>query len=311
VSDRLPAPQRDDVPGAVDHASATPAQRVAPAPHEHRGRTGAAPPRSLRELQLWLRGAITENTDDDVDAVITPGPRLAAADRLLVYQAGYFARLVECLTDDYPATAAAVGTERFAALCHAYVARHPSASPNLNAFGRHMPTFCREASVLEPDERAFYADLASIEWALVEVIHAAFAHALDATRLQGIPMEAFETAQLLPSAAVRLLTLAHPANAFLQAYRASGKVPAIPPPGPTAVVVYRSGPTVWRMDLTPAMARVLGALLDGATIGQALATMETDTSDAAALAEAERSVMVWFREWIEGGLFSDLRLAPP
>jgi hypothetical protein len=60
------------------------------------------------------------------------------------------------------------------------------------------------------------------------------------------------------------------------------------------------------MDLTPAMTRVLSALLDGAAILDALGKMGVDETDPAAIAEAERSVMVWFREWVSSGLFARL-----
>ena len=32
-------------------------------------------------------------------------------------------------------------------------------------------------------------------------------------------------------------------------------------------------------------------------------------ADADAVAEAERSVMIWFREWVDGGMFSAVTLA--
>jgi hypothetical protein len=63
------------------------------------------------------------------------------------------------------------------------------------------------------------------------------------------------------------------------------------------------------MELTRAMAGVLEALLAGAPIGEALARLSVDETDANALAEAERTVMLWFREWVEAGFFSGVTLA--
>jgi hypothetical protein len=142
---------------------------------------------------------------------------------------------------------------------------------------------------------------------MVEVIHARAPGPLDPSTLQGVAPEAFAGASFVRSEAAILLHLEHPANAFLQACMTSGAAPSLPSPGPAATVVYRSGAVVWRMDLTPAMARVLGALLDGATIADALEQMAAGPDDAPALAEAERSVMIWFREWVSGGLFAELR----
>jgi hypothetical protein len=62
------------------------------------------------------------------------------------------------------------------------------------------------------------------------------------------------------------------------------------------------------MDLTPAMTRVLDALLEGMTIEESLGRIGVDETDPAALAEAERSVMVWFSEWMQGGFFAGVEL---
>jgi hypothetical protein len=308
MTDRLPEPVRCEESVYTERASATPSQlgRLA----TPRAVASAAPPRSLAETQRWLVDAITSGVDGAAVAkVITAGPQLDPASRLAIYQSGYFARLVECLRDDYPVIAAALGEERFHALCHIYILRFPSTSPSLNDYGRRFAELCRGAELLSERERAFYADLATFEWALVEVIHARTAVPLDAEALRAIPVEAFATARFERSPAVRLLKLAYPASAFYRAFRETGVVPALPDEAGAAVAVYRSGALVWRMELTPAMASVLGALLDGETIGTALEAVHSATFDAEAHAEAERSVMVWFREWVAGGMFTRLTFA--
>jgi hypothetical protein len=236
---------------------------------------------------------------------------MSARERLEIYRSGYRSRLVECLLDDYPVLAETLGEERFEALCHAYVDRHPSSSPSLNAFGRKMPAFCRDK------EGLFASELAALEWALVEVLHAATPPSLDLATLQAIPMEAWAGVRLIKGEAVRLLEFEHPVNAYYQARRV-GEKPEVPAPSKTATAIYRQGLTLWRLDLTPAMTRVLSALLDGETIGEALGRMDPGLgrgcredlgpavdaeSDGEALAEAERSVMTWFREWVEAGFF--------
>jgi hypothetical protein len=319
--DRLPEPcALEERPLGAERASAMPVLRHGL--HQARPRLGGigpAPtptPTSLGSLQNWMLEAITEGTTTmDIESVVTRGPRMEAKDRLHVYQHGYVARLVECLLDDYPVLAASLGPDRFEALCQAYVVAQPSRSPSLNAFGRHMPAFCRtvEDSLLTGDERGFASDLASLEWAIVEVIHAESASPIDASALASLPPEAWESARFVASDAVRRLTLAHPVNAFFQAYRQNDTMPARPSPTPTpsAVVVYRKGPVVWRMDLTPAMNRVLATLLEGRTIADALGQIEDSCDgDPEARAEAARSVMIWFREWVEGGLFASLVFEP-
>ena len=75
---------------------------------------------SLELLEHWLVAVSTEldgaargverasalygtGTPAELENVVTPGPRLSALERLGIYNDGYFARLVECLRDDYPA----------------------------------------------------------------------------------------------------------------------------------------------------------------------------------------------------------------
>jgi hypothetical protein len=98
-------------------------------------------------------------------------------------------------------------------------------------------------------------------------------------------------------------------NAFYQTCRGTDVVPAAPSAGPTATAVYRSAWRLWRMDLTPAMTRVLAALLEGVPVEESLGRLGLDQSDPAAVAEAERSVMVWFKEWVQSGFFAGITLA--
>jgi hypothetical protein len=261
----------------------------------------------LREAQQWFARAITvpESQPPAVSAEtaaqeLTPGPRLTPVERLEVYRTAYHARLIECLADDYPALQAALGERSFEALCRAYVARHPSASPSLNAFGAKMPAFCRAETGLECGP--FAADLASLEWAIVEVIHAPGAPPLTPARLAEIPADAWAGAHLEPTPAFRLVRTHYPVNAFFQAFR-EGSNPAIPEPLPSATAVYRSGPTVWRMDLTVPMAALLERLVAGDALGDALdhaaAAMQGIPDEVAG-----QRLMSWFQAWVSGGLFT-------
>ena len=316
MSDRQPAPQQGGATEAFVHerASASPST-------EHHPRSSAidpsvaAPPlprdASLKELQEWFVGAVTSPCADDrlqADAaqILTRGPKLDASGRLAIYRHGYRARLVECLADDYPALQFALGEEAFEALCHEYIEKHPSSSPSLNSFGRHMARFCREEASGPFPLRDFAVDLATLEWALVEVLHARVADALSPEALGAIPVERWSAARLPPSSALRVLRVAYPVSAFFQAFK-TGEEPSVPAALRSATAVYRTDMTLWRMDLTPAMATLLEGLFRGETLGEALAKLEGALSDAEE-AEAERSLMAWFRAWVAGGFFARVEL---
>lgn len=290
---------------AHERASATPAARIRP---HHPARTtasasaGAPVAIDLPALERWFADVVTSAGDLEaaiaktfaagrLEAVVTAGPELSALDRLGVYHHAYAARLVECLLDDYPAIAYAIGDEAFTALCRAYVERHPSRGPNLNSFGRHMAAFCGERG--EP----LLADLARLEWSIVEVLHAETAEVIAPEALAQIAPERWADARLAPAKAARVHAFAYPVNAFFQAYK-DGKDPPIPAPSPSATAIWRRGYTVWRMDLTPAMARLLEALFAGAPLGEALSDVDAPPE----------SIQAWFAEWIRCGLFASVSL---
>lgn len=270
---------------------------------------------TLRSRQKWFAAAVMsppefEAADRDADAFLTAGPRLSPRERLGVYRRAYAARLVECLADDYPALRSAVGEDRFETLCRAYITRHPSTSPSLNAYGKRMAEFCRdgmEADLaaefrLHVSEPVFMSDLARLEWAIVEVIHAPSADPLTPSGLSTVPVEQWTDARLMTTPAFRLLRFAYPVNTYLQALR-EGQAPVIPEPASSAAAVYRSGATIWRMDLSDPMCDLLQSLASGETLGSALergaGAFEDIAEDVAA-----RRVMDWFREWVASGLFS-------
>jgi hypothetical protein len=274
-------------------------------------------------MQEWFAGAITHSgsieegvvaaphavalglgSAEDVGAVLTPGPRLSAMDRLALYHDGYHARLIECLADDYAALRFALGEEHFEALCHRYIAAYPSRSPSLNAFGRHMAEHVRSEG---GPHGAFAADLARLEWAIVEAIHAEEKASIALDALQEVAPEQWAHATLPPSGAARVLHFDYPVNRFFQAFR-DGEAPAIPPAERSATAVYRRRYVVWRMDLTLAMTAVLEALFAGANLETALAAIAVHAEDVDAVAEAERNVMMWFREWVAGGFFARIAL---
>jgi hypothetical protein len=299
-----------------ERASATP-DRQGPRPRPVGGPTlsrsaiaeRAEDDASLRGRQLrFAHGLMTPEsspgTIDDAIAAkwLTSGPRLTALERFEIYRRGYHARLIECVADDYPATQHALGEAVFDDLCRAYIVRFPSAGPSLNYFSRHMSAFIREGVADPFPMRAFAVDLTSLEWAIVEVIHAASEPPLALEGLRGVPDDGWGAVRLEPTPAFRLLRFHHPVNEYFRAFR-NDESPAIPPPAPSATVVYRSGPTVWRMDLSEPMTEVLSALVGGEPLGGALARAEALMSDDAAQAEITERVTTWFREWVGHGLF--------
>jgi hypothetical protein len=262
-------------------------------------------PRSVRAgiAAAARRGALGVRSPAGLERIVTAGPELSAAERLGIYHYAYHARLVDCLADDYPALVTALGQRGFARLARKVIAAHPSDGPNLNFYGRHLVTYLRRhADACR--QRGFILDLARLEWAMVEVLHAQAAPVFSVAALQAIPAERWARMRLRPSATVRVLRFRHPANAYLQAER-EDRHPRIPRPAASATAIYRRGFRVWRMDLTPPMAGLLDALFAGRPLERALATVARqrrgEPQD-----QVLADVMRWFSGWVDGGFFASL-----
>lgn len=274
----------------------------------------------LADLQRWFAGAITHRGPltegiakvacgvDDPLTLLTAGPGRSPLARLGTYHHAYRARLVECLADDYPAVRAALGEEAFSAQVHGYADAHPSRSPNLNGFGRAFAQFVAAGGEPLPDEgaRAYLADLATLEWALVEVVHAEASRPLTLATLAALAPESWATARLRTSDTVRLLAFSHPVPRAFQAFCETGALtlPRPVPVEPSHLLVYRQELTTFRLTLDPTMAALCQALVGGAPLAVALDAAAAATTEP--LEALEQRVMIHFREWVECGVFASI-----
>lgn len=258
---------------------------------------------ALSELQGWFASAVTHADGvldtESVETLVRRGPVLSATECVQIYNDGYFARLIECLVDDYPALAHALGEDTFASLAREYIQHRPSRSPSLNAFGQHLPAFCRTRG--EP-WAAFASDLARLEWALVEAVHAPAPDGVAPGALAAIPASAWQSARLVPSPALRVLRFDYPVGAYFQQFRDEA-APGLPERRPAATAVCRQSLTLWRVELTPSAVGLLDELVAGVSLGSAVAALELRTSDPAERAELARALPAWLGTWVSSGFF--------
>lgn len=296
-----------DALGLHERASATPAR----AEFEPKTQLGSAPAwtegtLTLRAQQEWFAAIVStpEAQPAPVDErsasrLVTASATLSPIERIDIYRRGYHARLIDCLVDDYPVLQHSLGEEAFETLCRAYIAAHPSNGPSLNYFGRHMSDFCRTQPLPEP---GFAADLATLEWAIVLGIHAPTAAAIGFEDLGKVPAERWPGARFSVNPSLRILRLAYPANAYLQGFR-QGKTPAVPGPRPSIVAVYRTGRSVWRLEIEPTLVTLVEALAGGATLEAALGEVQASLAGVSE-ADAARMVSHCFQHSVSSGLFS-------
>jgi hypothetical protein len=266
----------------------------------------------LARLQHWMQevvvhpgtveeaiesdGAANEIPSERLSEVVLPSHSMTSAERVGVYHGMYLMRMEEALETDYPVIRYHLGDHQFAHLVREYVQRYPSTSYTLNRLGDHLPQFFLD----QPDwpEAVFLHDLARLELAMTEVFDEEESPVLGAAELEAVPAEAWEEARLRPISAFRLLAFRHAVIPNLVAYHDDRPSPS-PRRRATWVALYRRDYSVLRLELSRAEFDLLAAIVDGAPLGEALATAAASKSQ-----RQQAKVFRWFRTWISEGLFT-------
>ena len=274
-----------------------------------------APRGAIPDLQMVVHPGNDEEAVLSADAqrevpaerigeVILPSATLTPTERVGVYHGMYLLRMRDALAGDYPGLEHFLGEAGFLRFVRDYVAAHPSRSHTLNRLGDHVPEFIARNSDLP--RREFCSELARLELAVTEVFDSVEERPLGEDAIAAVPEDAWERARFRPIAAYRLLAFRYPVNAYLQSVRDEDHDHHPRPRLKSEwVAVYRRDYAVYRLDLTSSAHDLLADLVAGEALGEAIA---------AALRRpgrrrpAEADLFRWFREWIGGGVFAEVRL---
>lgn len=274
--------------------------------------------RKLAELQAWMQSLLMhpEATEGGVlptvADVILPSSRQTSEQRLQVYGNAYFARLLDCLRDEFSALSRFLGPEIFDGLAAAYLSEYPSRTPNLSNLGAEFPRFLREsrtqfgADADQEGETApwaqFLVDLATVERVQSEVFDGPGIEGLPhltTAEFSRVPAEEWPGKRLRIAPCLRLLRLDFPIPDYLLAVRHDVDAP-LPAALPTYVAVTRRNYLIRRIPLELGEYQLLTRLVEGATIGDAVAATAEQTDDLQAL---EQSIPRWFQAWTVDGFF--------
>ncbi len=284
----------------------------------------------LDRLQRWMLSVITHpdgvaaGIDADaarqhidvqigmVEEVITRSQALDSIERLHVYGNAYYARLIECMGGEFPATQAALGEEAFSGFVMGYLQVSPSTSYTLGELGRAFPQYLAASrpprEIDGPDWADFLIDLATLERAYSEVFDGPGEERIQlmqADDLLSIPPDRWGDARLQTAASLRLLTFQFPVQEYAAAVRKQEEA-TIPQPAQTWLAISRRDYIVRRRPLAPAAYALLGQLQQGATLGDAIETVVSD-ADVDMSTFATR-LQEWFRSWTSDGYFVAVEL---
>ncbi len=254
----------------------------------------------------------------DVEQVVTRSKALSAVDRLAIYGYAYYARLLECLKEEFPAVLHAVGEEAFDSFALGYLQKYPSRSYTLFELGANFPKYLQETRPPdgEPagEEAAddswiqFVIDLATFERTVGEIFDGPGPEdgsLLSLEALSALGSEQFLGARLVPVECLRLLVLRFPVDRFYAAARR--KEEAVPPePAETFLAVTRMNYTVCHHHVSRAAYELLCAILAGEPLAEAIE--RAATSAPAAEDELAANLQNWFSAWAARGYFRTIVL---
>ncbi len=232
-----------------------------------------------------LRGA--------VEAQIAGDERLSALDRVEIYANMYFYRLRDCLVEDFRAVHAVVGPTHFHNLITDYVLACPSTHPSLRFAGRHLPSMLATHGLA--DQWPFLADLARLEWAMLDAFDAADARVLQESDLERIPAEGWSDLRLRLVPSARLLDLDW---AVLDTWRHVDRdeAPHEPARASTALLVWRRGFRVLHRTVEPTERVALDQLRAEAPFGTLCERLAEAVGQDAAPIETLGIVRRWLAE---------------
>jgi hypothetical protein len=247
---------------------------------------------------------------DEAESVVTRSPAMTAVERLGIYGYAYYARLLECLREEFPVLKHALGEELFDSFAAEYLERYPSRSYTLFQLGVHFPRFLAETRPDRDSEGGtmpswpdFLIDLATLEQAFNEVFDGPGVEGqklLDAGQLREISPERLLTARLEGVSCLRLLSLRYPVHKYFTAVRRH-ESPELPDPTDTFLAVTRRRFVVRHYELSPPAHELLSALLAGISVGGAIRrAVEIAGSDLARLPD---DLGTWFHDWAAEGFF--------
>jgi hypothetical protein len=223
---------------------------------------------SLEELQRGICGAICGADDAHLSGLIA-GDGMDPSARLRIYRNHAVITLTDALKATYPVICRLVSDGFFGYAAHEFSREHMPEKPSLAEYGSEFPEFLAQFPACR--DLAYLADVARIEWAINEALHADNATVIARRDLSAI--SAAEAPRLVLSLhpSLKLVESRWPIERIWRANQADGD-PALAidlDSGGVRLQVHRRGDRVAIKSLTECEFAFLRALADGKPLGDA------------------------------------------
>jgi hypothetical protein len=249
---------------------------------------------------------------------IKPNDRLTSFERLEIYNRQYWLRVLSSLIEDFSGLRAVLGDRRFEAMSKAYLVDCPSRSFTLRDLGSRLESWLRKHPVWARPKQELALDMVRLEWAEIEAFDGKAEPVLRAHDLQGVGPKL----RLKLQPYIRLLSLQYPVDDLLLEVRKNGDtdfasnavqerrkrkgVQAVsrPRPTPISLVVHRVDYSVYFRRVATEEFKLLSALAQGRSIGQAVESAFRGSK----MAPESRATFVGqsFQNWAQLGWFCGL-----
>jgi len=161
----------------------------------------------LSDWQAQFRAFLYRGHHEDELAIqVRTNDTTTPNERLDVYRHAYFIRLEQALAHDFPVTETVLGKTAFARCAGEYVLAHPSRSPSLREIG------CAFADWLQTNHSSETAQIATIEWAAMNVFDGPDVDPVAADRLQAFSPEDWPQLMIRQMPTLTILSLSSNAD---------------------------------------------------------------------------------------------------
>jgi hypothetical protein len=233
---------------------------------------------------------------------------LSAVARLSVYANAYLVRIRACLREDFPALAAVLGEAAFHDLVQTYLMMHPPERPSLRHAGARLAAHLRTPpfAAIFASRAPFAAELAALEWAIVDAFHAPDRAALGREALAQVPLDAWPSLRLELTPSLRVLRGEWPVQLVRERFDRDGGMPDAAPRAPTQLRVWRCDEAVRHRAVDGLEADALERAARGETFGAICDGAAVEVGEG----EASRAAAQWLADWVADGLVVGVRVEP-
>lgn len=229
--------------------------------------------------------------------------RLSAVERLDIYANMYFFRIRDTISEDFAAVGAVVGAANFHNLITDYLVAHPPSHFSLRYAGAHLCDFLSEHALSR--RWPYLADLARLEWAIVDAFDAPDAAVLQTATLAAVPPEHWPELRFELTASLRLLDVEWAVHDILGRVQ-HGEAAGEPLRRQTRLRVWRQDFRVYHRPIGAAEHAALAAMAAGASFAEVC----EQTVVSAGEDEGAECASALLQGWLRDGLLSSFRFAP-